>query len=369
MNPYTLRDAKRFAAELDLESLCGQVLVVGFEGTSLPRSLGNHLRNGHRGGVILFRRNLQELESSWQLCREIRYSFPPATPSLIAVDEEGGRVTRLPPPFRALPPMRWFGTKDAEVTRQAARWLARRLAAVGFTWDFSPVLDVDSNPDNPIIADRSFSNEPDVVARHGLAMIEGLGEYGIAACGKHFPGHGDTTLDSHLELPTVPHFAERLERVELAPFKACASSRLAGMMTAHVSYPNLDASGSPATFSSSILQKILRERFGFSGVLFSDDLEMGAVVRHHRIEDAACQAVRAGCDAILVCRSEEAAGRVHAALVSTARSDATFLIRLREAVVRLLHARFRHQPVEACSAAELYAVFGDTDHTCWDCRS
>ncbi|HMA94132.1 MAG TPA: beta-N-acetylhexosaminidase [Polyangiaceae bacterium] len=366
MSPSSFRDAERFTAALDLESLCGQVLVVGFDGTSLPRFLADHLCHGRRGGVILFRRNLSDLEGSWQLCREIRNSFASTMPPLIAIDEEGGRVTRLPSPFKPLPPMQWLGAREAEVTRRAARWLGRRLAAVGVTWDFAPVLDVDSNPDNPVIGDRSFSSDPAVVARHGLSVVEGLGECGIAACGKHFPGHGDTTLDSHLELPTVQHSAERLNQVEFFPFRACATSQLAGMMTAHVSYPGLDASGTPATFSPIILQQILREQLGFSGVLFSDDLEMGAVVRHHRIEDAACQAIRAGCDALLVCHSEEVAERAHAALVAEAKRDATILNSLRKAVTRLIQARSRRRPVQAHSVGELFAVFDEADRASWD---
>jgi len=339
------QQARSLVEGLSLEQMCGQLLVVGFEGTVLPERLSQAIRAGQRGGVILFKRNLPDLETAQCLCRSIREAFPAPLPPMIALDEEGGRVSRLPLPFQKLPPMRWFGERDdVELTKRAARSVGRQLAAIGFTWNFAPVLDVDSNPDNPIIGDRSFSRDPAVVTRHALAFIEGLQEQGIAACGKHFPGHGDTLLDSHLELPRVDQSRERLEQVELAPFRACAKTELAGMMTAHVVYPALDPIGVPATFSEPILSTLLRQELGFGGVVFSDDLEMGAVTRHQSVEVAACSAIAAGCDAVLVCHSEEAAERVHGALLAEARGEAKLTERLRASAVRLLAARQRWRP-------------------------
>ncbi len=338
------QQARSIVEGLSLEKRCGQLLVVGFDGTELPETVANSLRAGHRGGIILFKRNLPDIETAWRLCRNTREAFPSPLPPMIALDEEGGRVSRLPPPFRKLPPMRWFGDRDdVELTRRAARWLAQQLAAIGITWNFAPVLDVDSNPENPIIGDRSFSHDPAVVTRHALAFIAGLQEQGIAACGKHFPGHGDTVLDSHLDLPRVDQPRERLEQVELAPFRQCAASGVAGMMTAHVVYPSLDATEVAATFSAPILNELLRQRLGYKGIVFSDDLEMGAVTRHGTVESAACAAIGAGCDALLICHSEAAAERAHEALVNRARSDAVMLARVNAAVARVIPARLRFQ--------------------------
>lgn len=348
------QQARSIVEGLSLEQRCGQLLVVGFDGTGLPETVGNSLRAGLRGGIVLFKRNLPDIETAWRLCRSIRQAFPASLPPMLALDEEGGRVSRLPLPFQKLPPMRWFGARDdVEFTRRAAQWLGRQLAVIGFTWNFAPVLDVDSNPENPIIGDRSFSPDPAVVTRHALALISGLQKQGVAACGKHFPGHGDTALDSHLDLPRVDRPRERLEQVELAPFRQCAASGVAGMMTAHVVYPALDASETPATFSAPILSELLRRALGYTGVVFSDDLEMGAVTRHRAVEAAACMAVRAGCDAVLVCHSEAAAERAHAALVNEARRDTAMLARVVESAGRLIAERLRFLPEMAADSETL----------------
>lgn len=347
--------AQQIIGQLSLDQCSGQLLVVGFRGAELPASIEQQLVSGRRGGVILFKRNLPDIDAAWRLCRRLRAAFPSDLPPFIGVDEEGGRVSRLPAPFERLAPMRRLGAEnDLDLTRRAGEWLGRQLAAVGFTWDFAPVLDVDSNPDSPIIADRSFSSDPAVVARHGVAFGLALQSQGIGACGKHFPGHGDASLDSHLALPTVQHAESRLQQVEVAPFRVAAQSGLASFMTAHISYPQLDPTRAPATFSSTILTNLLRTQLGFPGVLFSDDLEMGAVSQHHDIETAACAAVRAGCDAILICHDEDAAARAHAALTREAQRNEVFRARIIEAATRLVAYRDKFQVAMASTQDELW---------------
>ncbi|MGC4063125.1 MAG: glycoside hydrolase family 3 N-terminal domain-containing protein [Polyangiaceae bacterium] len=239
---FPLPDDLEFVSRLSLPQLCGQLLVVGFDGTHLPESLAESIRAGLRGGVILFKRNLPDLETAWNLCREIAEAFPPETTPFIAIDQEGGRVVRMPPPFLTLPPMRQLGAiKDLDLTYRAGAEVGRQLAAVGITCNFAPVLDADTNPDNPVIGDRSFSRDPRMVALHGMAFAHGLQDQGILACGKHFPGHGDTELDSHLDLPTVAHSQERLENTELLPFREAIRAGLLAVMTAHVTYPALES--------------------------------------------------------------------------------------------------------------------------------
>jgi beta-N-acetylhexosaminidase len=338
---------------LSLEQLCGQLLVVGIDGRALPATVANAIHAGRRGGTILFKRNLPDLETTHQLCSSIRSAFPPDIPAFIGIDEEGGRVSRLPEPFERLPPMRQFGAlDDPALTYRVATWLGRCLATLGFTCDFAPVLDVDSNPNNPIIGDRSFSHEPALVIRHAKAFIAGLQEQGIAACGKHFPGHGDTTRDSHVDLPAVEHPRSRLESIELAPFRACASSGLFGMMTAHVVYPGLDRSRTPATLSRPIITDVLRRELGFPGVIFSDDLQMGAVTQHTSVESAACLAIRAGCDALLVCRGDDTAERILAALVAEAQRDESMRVRIEVAASAFIAARRRFLPVLPATLSE-----------------
>src|SRR5690606_34075683 len=230
---------------------------------------------GALGGVILFKRNLGTLEEIAELVAAIQDAYPSGVAPLVSIDQEGGRVARLGAPVVKLPPMRALGERDdADLTRRAARVLGAQLLALGIGVDFAPVLDVDTNPANPVIGDRSFGRDPETVIRHALAFAEGLREAGVIACGKHFPGHGDTDLDSHLALPRIAHDRARLDRVELAPFRA-ARGKVPTIMTAHVVFDAIDPSV-PATLSRAVIEGVLRGELGYDGVIVSDDLEMKA---------------------------------------------------------------------------------------------
>lgn len=338
-------------AHLSLPQLCGQLIVVGFDGADVPEELTVDLVAGLRAGVLLFKRNLPRLESTWMLCRQILAACDARLPPMIAVDQEGGRVARLPQPIRSLPSMRRLaGLDDVQLVECAAELVAKGLCALGFNCNFAPVLDVDSNPLNPVIGDRSFSNEPHQVAHYGLAFARGLGRGGVLACGKHFPGHGDTLRDSHLELPVVSRTLEVLERVELLPFREAVSRSIDALMTAHVVFSELDPSV-PATLSRTIITGLLRTRWGYDGLVISDDLEMGAIRQGYSLETSAVAAIRAGCDIVLVCHSSQQAGLVLDALVSEAECDPIFCERVCEAARRSLSARVRCPPRPATQLA------------------
>lgn len=326
-------------ADLSLPELCGQLVLGGFAGPELSPSYEAELARGHRAGAILFRRNLVDAAQIVALTSAVARAVPRELPPFLGLDQEGGRVTRLPEPYLRLPAMRLFGmVDDLELTRRAAERVAAELCASGFNLNFAPVLDVDSNPENPVIGDRAFGAEPRMVMRHGVAFLRGLQEEGVLACGKHFPGHGDTAHDSHLELPVVERTREQLMRVELPPFRAAIGAGIACLMSAHVVYPALEA-GVPATFSRSICAALLRREAGFEGVLFSDDLEMGAVAQRHSVEEAAVEAVWAGCDVVLICSDEDAQARAHEALVRRAEHDDRFRARCQDAATRSLRLR------------------------------
>jgi beta-N-acetylhexosaminidase len=334
-----------------LAALAGQVLVAGFPAGPLPEPLVGMAKRAELSGFILFRRNVTHAEVQLQASAlaaqnaALIAAFGSELPPLIAVDQEGGRVQRLRAPVLELPPMRALAALgDPALTQECGRVLGAQLAALGFNLDFAPVLDVDSNPDNPVIGDRSFSRDPDIVAEHGIAFARGLGASGVAACGKHFPGHGDTALDSHLDLPFVHHGRARLDAIELLPF-ARAHAALPSIMTAHVVFDALDPER-PATLAPSAIA-VLREQLGYRGVIVSDDLEMRAIADRHGIEHAACAAIEAGCDALLVCSDPERCQRAHAALVSRAELDERFCARLRDAAARCrqLRARFVPRPL------------------------
>jgi beta-N-acetylhexosaminidase len=341
--------------------MCGQLVVGGFEGTALPESFARALEAGERGGAILFARNLTgDPMHAAELARAIALRAQPrGTPPIVAVDQEGGRVARFKEPLLVLPPMRAIAELgDVGLAEDAARAQGAELAALGFTMNFAPVLDVNTRAENPIIGDRAFGDTADVCARFGVAWARGLEAGGVLACGKHFPGHGDTSKDSHLDLPVVDRDRAHLDAVDLAPFRAAAMAGvavMAAMMTAHVVYPALDA-GVPATLSRAICTDLARREVGFEGWLVSDDLEMKAIADRYSIEEAAVRAIGAGCDAVLVCRSEELQARAVEGLVRRAAEDATLEARCREAAERGFAMRRRVTPRPVRTRAELDAV-------------
>jgi beta-N-acetylhexosaminidase len=352
--------------EASIEVTCGQLVVGGFPGMTLPASYAKALAQGRRGGAVLFKPNVSaDLAQVAALNASIRDAalHAPALPKtrapsapLVAVDQEGGRVERLKAPVLELPPMRELAAMtDAAFAERAACAQARELASLGFTMSFAPVLDVDTCADNPVIGDRAFASDADTVARFGEAWLRGLARGGLLSCGKHFPGHGDTSKDSHVDLPVVDQPRARLDAVELTPFRMAARAGAPSLMTAHVVYPALDAER-PATLSPFVCTHLLREEIGFRGVLFSDDLEMRAILDRWGIEDAAVQAIAAGCDQLLVCWEEELQERAHAALVREANASAAFRARCAEAAARAVAMRESLRP--AAGGAPFAAVVG-----------
>ncbi|MCB9601593.1 MAG: beta-N-acetylhexosaminidase [Sandaracinus sp.] len=329
--------------------------MVGYPSTEPPRVVRDALQEGSLAGVILFKRNLVD---GPEAVAETLATLKSPEPALVAVDQEGGRVARFGPPVLKLPPMRVLGERDdVELTRRCGRVLGRQLKALGFTMDFAPVLDVDTNPDNPVIGDRSFGREPERVIRHGLAFADGLADSGLLGCGKHFPGHGDTDTDSHFALPTLRHDAERLEAVELAPF--AAASRIPALMTAHVLFEALDPDV-PATLSKAVVTDLLRGRLGYPGVVISDDLEMKAVADRYGVSESAVRAIEAGCDLLLVCSDVDACFAAREALARRASEDAVFAARLREAGDRTLAMRARVRSTPLVGDA-LHAALNDPE--------
>ncbi len=339
--------------ELSADKLAGQLLVVGYRGLEPPEEIHTWLATFALGGVILFARNLPDLESTWRTCRKLAHWAPDAWPPFICVDQEGGRVARIKDGVLQVPPMRSIGRlDDVELSRRIAAQQARELSALGFNLNFAPVADVDSNPENPIIGDRAFGSDPRLVTRHCQAFIEGFQDNGILACIKHFPGHGDTHLDSHVALPTVDRSVVQLREVELYTFERLARQS-ATVMTAHVIFSAFD--DVPATLSPRLCTTLLRGEFGFEGVVFSDDLEMGALSQNWPIEETAVRAIEAGCDVLLVCSDPESISRARGALAKRIEDDADFRRRCLEAAATGLTARRRFRPRPAASFEDVIA--------------
>jgi beta-N-acetylhexosaminidase len=244
--------------------------------------------------------------------------------------------------------------------------LAAELRAVGITLDYAPVLDIHTNPKNPVIGDRAHAGQAARVGELGAAIVRTLQAAGVAACGKHFPGHGDTSTDSHLELPLVEHPPEQLREREFAPFRAAIAAGLATIMTAHVLVPAFDEER-PATLSRRIVTGLLREELGFEGVIISDDLEMKALARDRSVAESAVLAIEAGCDAVLICAGDyDAQVSALEALVKAAEADRSFAKRVDDALARGRRAkeRFLAAGVAAAplSSAALTRVLGQDGH-------
>jgi beta-N-acetylhexosaminidase len=277
----------------------GQLLFVGFDGLEIPPELGKQIQAGRIGGVVLFRRNIGDVEQVRTLIRRLHELAPADAPLTVAIDQEGGRVQRLRAPWTEWPPMRSLGARSVEETTAFGKALALELLDVGVDLDFAPVVDVDSNPQNPVIGDRSFGREPATVGRHASAFIEAMQTAGVACCAKHFPGHGDTDLDSHLALPRLEIDRARLDRLELPPFRAAIAADVASIMTAHVLFPKLDPKR-PATLSPTVMG-MLRDELGYDALVFSDDVEMKALADHFSVEQRSLGVLEAGVDVIMAC--------------------------------------------------------------------
>lgn len=341
-----------------LSVTCGQLLVVGIAGHDLSAEERSTFASGARGGLTLFRRNVGSIDQVAALTRAIREACPADHPPLVAVDQEGGRVVRIGPPALALPAMRRIGDLgDEALATRLAKAQAEELRALGITMSFAPVADVHTREDNPIIGDRAFATTPEGVARFAGAWADGLSAGGVLTCAKHFPGHGDTTVDSHLALPRVDRDEAGLRAIEIAPFAALAKRpSIDAMMTAHVVYPALD--DRPATMSKRIATDLLRGELGFAGVLFSDDLEMKAI--DAPAGEAAVNAIAAGCDVLLVCSRADLASEAHEALVREAEKSAAFRARCEEACRRALAMRRRVPgPLPLSAASATFAPHDD----------
>ncbi len=325
-----------------LEKAAKGVLCLGFIQDAdadpalleIPEETARLVASG-AAGAILFKRNIRSPFQTAQLNRKLK-DLAGERPFLLAVDQEGGRVARLRgAPYAEVPSMRRLGETGGEALAfQAGQALAASVRRVGFDVDFAPVMDVDTNPLNPVIGDRSFGRDPELVGRMGVALARGLEAGGVASCAKHFPGHGDTSQDSHLTLPRLPHSMERLRQMELLPFARYAGAGLASVMSAHVVFEALDP-GIPATFSRRIQTDLLRGEVGFRGLLICDDLEMNAVAEHWGIGEAAVLSVKAGVDLLLICHSAERQNEAVEALAAAASSDSAFRDRLLDAAARV----------------------------------
>ena len=291
---------------MSIEEKIGQLLIVGLEGTEISEADKLQIDKNKVGGFILFSRNIESKNQTLDLLNSLKEeNMNNKVPLFLSVDEEGGRVSRLSKIYKNLLEASTLSDKmDNELSYEYGEILGVKLSRLGFNLNFAPVMDINSNEDNPVIGDRAYGNTAQEVVEIGLEVMKGLKTKNIIPVAKHFPGHGDTSIDSHLDLPIVDKSFEELLGQELIPFEAAIKNDIGMIMVAHILFPRID-SDNPSTMSNNIIEKILRDKLGYSGVVVSDDMTMGAIINNFTIEEAAMKFLKSGGDIALVCHGIE----------------------------------------------------------------
>jgi len=294
--------------EMTVKQMLGQKLIFGFHGTTLSEEFKQLIREYKIGNVILFLRNVESAEQLRRLCREIQNLILEVTgyPAFIVIDQEGGMVSRLPADAVTVPgAMAVSATDDPENARIAAEITIRQLRGLGVNFNMAPVLDVNTNPANPVIGVRSYSDDPERAAVYGEATVRAYENTGICCCGKHFPGHGDTSVDSHLGLPRIDKTLEELEQAELIPFRRCIDAGIPAIMSTHILFPKIEKENVPGTMSRTIITDLLKKRLGFRGLVFTDCMEMQAIQRYYGTAAGTVAAFKAGVDLAALSKTME----------------------------------------------------------------
>lgn len=337
-NEETEMDAvAELLAEMSLEEKIGQMMFAGISGTVMSDSTNHLINSYHVGGLIFYKNNIASASQIVTLQNEIRAANAGnKLPLLLGVDQEGGRISRMPNEVKNLPTSLAIGkVNNPAYSYEIGTLLGQEVKAFGFNLNFAPVLDVNSNPNNPVIGDRSFGDNPEIVSRLGIETMKGIMNEDVIPVVKHFPGHGDTSVDSHLELPTVNKSLADLEELELIPFQVAVENGVDVVMAAHILLPKIDPDY-PSSMSKVVLTDMLRKQLGFNGVIITDDMTMGAIADNYSIAQAAVQSVKAGSDIILVAHGESNIAATIDALKAAVESREIKEERINESVARII---------------------------------
>jgi beta-N-acetylhexosaminidase len=338
-------EAKTIVGKMTLDRKIGQLIMVGVPGSGISDNSRDILKKYYPGGIILFGFNLSERGKTIQFIKDLqkasmKYS---GLPLFISTDQEGGRVRRITDGVTQFPGNMAFGVVDDEdIVYDAARIIGIQLRLMGVNMNLTPVMDVNNNPDNPVINTRSFGSTPDLVSRLGVSYIKGLQDSRCISVAKHFPGHGDTNQDSHITLPVIHYDMKRLEDIELKPFGKAIDSGVEAIMTAHIAYPKVLKGYLPVTVSRVFLNDILRDEYEFDGLLITDDVEMDAISEYMDLGEAAVRSIQAGADIILISSYGEhvplIANAIKGAVVSGQLKDE----RINRSAVRIIEVKLRY---------------------------
>lgn len=341
---------KQQVDRMTLDEKIGQMVLVGIEGYQLNENTKSLIQKHRVGGVILYKQNIKNAEQLLSLINSLKQTNEQYIPLFISVDEEGGRVSRMPEEIKKLPAARAIGDKnDIQLAYDMGATVAELIKAFGFNMNFAPVLDINSNPKNPVIGDRAFATEPEKVSRIGIAVMKGIQSGNVIPVVKHFPGHGDTSVDSHIGLPVVQNDIERLKNFELIPFKEAIENDAEVVMIAHILLPEIDEE-SPATLSKKLITDILKNELGFKGLVITDDMTMGAILENYEIGEAAIKSLAAGADIILVAHEYEKQIQVLEAMKKAVEDNIIPESRIDESVYRIIKLKekynLKNQPID-----------------------
>ncbi len=291
---------------MTLEEKVGQLIIAGFDGLEISDHTIDLINKYKLGGFILFARNIESPKQTIDLLNNLKLeNSNNPIPLFLSIDEEGGKVSRLPSSYIKLPEAIKFGDKDnKEISYGLGEILGKRVKSLGFNIDFAPVLDIYSNPKNKVIGSRAYGSTSERVVNNGIEVMKGIRNTGIIPAVKHFPGHGDTSLDSHIDLPRVNKNLDQLKSLELKPFKEAIKQDVEIIMVAHILYPEIDPNY-PGSISRRIIQDLLRDEMKYNGLVASDDMTMGAIIKNYALEDGVLNFIKSGGDLALICHGDE----------------------------------------------------------------
>lgn len=334
---------KKQIQEMPLTEKVGQLVIVGVDGYELNANAQQLIQNYHVGGLVLLKKNVKDTQQMLNLINALKETNKVnKIPLFLALDEEGGRISRMPAEFKKMPSSQKIGEqKNEDLAKQVGEILGQEIKEFGMNVNFAPVLDIFSNPKNTVIGDRAFGDNPDQVSKLGIQTMKGIQEQNIISVVKHFPGHGDTSVDSHVGLPRVDYDLERLKSFELVPFSQAIANNVDAIMLAHILLPKIDQDY-PASFSEAIISDVLRKELNYDGVVITDDMTMGAIVENYNLGEAAVKSIQAGSDIVLVCHDFAKEEAVLKAILEAAETGKISPARIDESVYRVLKLKEKY---------------------------
>lgn len=358
-------EIKALLSQMTIEEKVGQMFIVGVEGSTLNDSIKEMARDYHVGGFIFMGKSVKSTSQLLKLLNAVKIANSNnKIPLFLSIDQEGGRVDRLPVEFNRFPTNREIGRINSEeLSYNIGSTLAYEIGSFGFNMDFAPVLDVDTNPKNTVIGDRAFSTSPKVVSSLGVETMKGLQDGNVISVGKHFPGHGDTTVDSHVGLPKVNKDLKQLASSELIPFKKAIENNVDGIMIAHILLPKID-SKYPATLSKTVISDILRGQLGFKGIVITDDMTMGAIAKNYKIGAAAVSSIEAGSDIILIAHDYNKGRDAITSIIKEVNNGNISMDRIDESLYRILKLKKKYNLQDnTIDSVDVKEINGRIDNT------